>query len=159
MKIVDGNHLAATERRLKVLRGNAAAPLPGQALVVYDPQLDLMTNLIPCEDGHAQERSLLAAVLDLVHEGEVWIEDRNFCTTEYVFGIGQRQAYFIIRQHAANLHWEERSGWASCGRCATGEVYEQSVRLWTEDGREMICRRIKLQLDHRRVMGTRNYMC
>lgn len=147
MKIVDGNHLAATERRLKVLRGNAAAPLPGQALVVYDPQLDLMTNIIPCEDGHAQERSLMAAVLDLVHEGEVWIEDRNFCTTEYVFGIRKRQAYFIIRQHAGNLHWEELSGWASCGRCATGEVYEQSVRLWAEDGREMICRRIKLQLD------------
>ena len=147
VKIVDGNHLAATQRRLKVLRGDAAAPLPGQALVVYDPQLDLMTNIIPCEDGHAQERSLMAAVLDLVQEREVWIEDRNFCTTEYVFGIRQRLAYFIIRQHAGNLHWEELGKWTVCGRCATGEVYEQSVRLWTEDGREMVCRRIKLQLD------------
>ena len=55
-KVLDGNHLAATERRLKVLRRQAAAPLPGQALVVYDPQLDLMTNIVPCEDGHAQER-------------------------------------------------------------------------------------------------------
>ena len=62
VKIVDGNHLAATDRRLKELRGQAAAPLPGQALVVYDPQLDLMTEIIPCEDGHAQERSLLAQV-------------------------------------------------------------------------------------------------
>jgi hypothetical protein len=147
VQVVDGNHLAATERRLDVLRGQAAAPLPGLALVVYDPQLDLMTNILPCEDGHAQERSLLSTLLDLVHEGEVWIEDRNFCTTEFVFGIRQRQAYFIVRQHAANLHWEELSAWTFCGRCATGEVYEQSVRLWTEDGREMICRRIKLKLD------------
>jgi IS4 transposase len=147
VKIIDGNHLAATERRLKVLRGQAAAPLPGQALVVYDPQLDLMTHFLPCEDGHAQERSLLSQVLPLVQEGEVWVEDRNFCTTEFLFGIQKRNAYFVIRQHAGNLHWEEQSEWTYCGRTATGEVYEQSVRLWTEDGREMVCRRIRLQLD------------
>ena len=85
VKVVDGNHLAATEHRLKVLRGQAAAPLPGQALVVYDPQLDLMTDIIPCEDGHAQERSLLAQVLPLIGEGDIWIEDRNFCTTDFVY--------------------------------------------------------------------------
>jgi len=147
VQIIDGNHLAATERRLKVLRGQAAAPLPGQALVVYDPQVDLMTHIIPCEDGHAQERSLLSQVLPLIQEGEVWIEDRNFCTTEFVFGIRERKAYFLIRQHAGNLHWEEQSAWTSCGRCETGAVYEQTVRLWTEDGREMVCRRIRLQLD------------
>jgi hypothetical protein len=147
VQIVDGNHLAATERRLKVLRGQAAAPLPGQALVVYDPQLDLMTHLIPCADGHAQERSWLSQVLPLIHEGEVWIEDRNFCTTEFVFGIRERKAYFLIRQHAGNLHWEEHSGWTSGGRSETGAVCEQTVRLWTEDGREMVCRRIRLQLD------------
>jgi IS4 transposase len=147
VKVIDGNHLAATERRLKVLRGQAAAPLPGQALVVYDPQLDVMTNIVPCEDGYAQERSLITALLELVQEGEVWIEDRNFCTTEFVFGVQERQAYFLVRQHAGNLHWEERSEWTWCGRCATGEVYEQSVRLWTDAGREMVCRRIRLQLD------------
>ena len=31
VKVLDGNHLAATEQRLKALRGTAAAPLPGQA--------------------------------------------------------------------------------------------------------------------------------
>jgi IS4 transposase len=147
VKIVDGNHLAATERRLQELRGQAAAPLPGQALVVYDPQLDLMTEIIPCADGHAQERTLLAQVLLLVNQGEVWIEDRNFCTTEFVFGIHARQAYFLIRQHAGNLHWEELSKPTFWGRCATGEVYEESVRLWTEDGRELVCHRIRLKLD------------
>jgi len=142
VKVVDGNHLAATEHRLKVLRRQAAAPLPGQALVVYDPQLDLMTDIIPCEDGHAQERSLLAQVLPLVGEGDVWIEDRNFCTTDFVFGVRDRKGYFLIRQHAGNLHWEALGEPTPCGRCATGEVYEQSVRLWAEDGREMVCRRI-----------------
>jgi hypothetical protein len=106
-----------------------------------------MTYFLPCEDGHAQERSLLSQVLPLVDEGEVWIEDRNFCTTEFVFGIQKRNAYFIIRQHAGNLHWQEQSEWRHAGRSATGEVYEQSVRLWTEDGREMVCRRVRLHLD------------
>jgi hypothetical protein len=146
-KVVDGNHLAATERRLKVLRQQAAAPLPGQALVVYDPQLDLMTHVLPCEDGHAQERSLLAQVLSLVGEGEVWIEDRNFCTTDFLFGIHDRKAYFLIRQHAGNLHWGALSEPTPYGRCATGEAYEQSVRLRAEGGREMACRRITLKLD------------
>ena len=126
VRIIDGNHLAASERRLQVLRGQAAAPLPGQALVVYDPQSDLMTHLIPCTDGHAQERSLLSQVLPLLHEGEGWIEDRNFCTTDFVFGIQERKAYFIIRQHAGNqpskhdhllatLHFMSSRAVATCG--------------------------------------------
>jgi len=37
IKALDGNHLASTERGLKVLRGCAAGPLPGQSLVVLEP--------------------------------------------------------------------------------------------------------------------------
>src|SRR5678815_1851647 len=37
LRIVDGNHLAATEHRLKELRVTRSGPLPGQALVVLDP--------------------------------------------------------------------------------------------------------------------------
>jgi len=146
-KVVDGNHLAATERRLKVLRRQAAAPLPGQALVVYDPQLDRMTHTLPCEGGHAQERPLLAEVLSLVGEGEVWIEGRNSCTTDFLFGIRDRKAHLLVRQHAGSVPWEALSEPSPCGRCATGAVYEQSVRLEAEDGRGMVCRRITLKLD------------
>ncbi|MBK4738610.1 hypothetical protein [Noviherbaspirillum pedocola] len=59
LRIVDGNHLPATEKRLKPLRGFRGAALPGQSLVVYDPELNLVVDLVPCEDGHAQERSLM----------------------------------------------------------------------------------------------------
>ena len=58
-KIVDGNHLRRTDRRIGELRELNAAPLPGQALVVFDPQYRLVVDVLPCEDGHAQERSLL----------------------------------------------------------------------------------------------------
>jgi hypothetical protein len=37
VKILDGNHLAGTEHRIKELRTMRAGALPGQALVVLDP--------------------------------------------------------------------------------------------------------------------------
>ena len=58
-RILDGNHLAATEHRLEVLRYTNSGPLPGQALAVLDPDRMLIVDLFPCDDGHAQERSLL----------------------------------------------------------------------------------------------------
>jgi hypothetical protein len=52
-KILDGNHLAATEHRIAELRTIAAGPLPGHALVVLEPDRMLATDVFPCEDGHA----------------------------------------------------------------------------------------------------------
>lgn len=52
VKILDGNHLAATERRLAVLRHVGSAPLPGHALVILDPALMLAIDVFACEDGH-----------------------------------------------------------------------------------------------------------
>src|SRR5713101_2475712 len=73
-KVLDGNHLSATEHRLKALRSTWAAPLPGQALVVLDQHRMLITDVFLSEDGHAQERSIIDAVLQTVHSGELWIE-------------------------------------------------------------------------------------
>jgi hypothetical protein len=58
LRIVDGNKIAATDRRLKALRGQSAAPLPGFALVVFEPAWNLITHTVLCRDGHAQERKL-----------------------------------------------------------------------------------------------------
>lgn len=100
MKVLDGNHLSATEHRLKELRGTWAAPLPGQAFVVLDQQRMLITDVLLTEDGHAQERSVIDQLLHSVHEGELWIEDRNFCTRRLMFGMARRGASFLVRQHA-----------------------------------------------------------
>ena len=83
-----------------------AGALPGQALVVLDPSLMLVTDVVLCEDGHAQERSLLGQILEIVRAKDVWIDDRNFCTTGFLFGIARCEAFFVVRQHAATLHWE-----------------------------------------------------
>ncbi|MGF1581892.1 MAG: hypothetical protein ACFCD0_21400 [Gemmataceae bacterium] len=62
LRIVNGNHLARTDRRLAEQRGHSAAFLPGQTLCIYDPDCDLITDMIGCEDGHAQERSLFQPI-------------------------------------------------------------------------------------------------
>lgn len=51
VKILDGNHLAGTEHRLKKLRTTRAGALPGKALVVLDPQAMLVGDVFCCEDG------------------------------------------------------------------------------------------------------------
>src|SRR5215218_8524485 len=75
VKILDGNALAGTDHRLKELRQTTAAALPGKSLVVLDPASGLAIDVIPCEDGHAQERSLLADVIRTVEPRDLWIED------------------------------------------------------------------------------------
>jgi len=80
VKFLDGNCLEATDHRLKVLRGTRAGALPGKSLVVFDPALGIALDVFPCEEGHAQERSLLSAVADTVQEADLWVMDRNFST-------------------------------------------------------------------------------
>jgi hypothetical protein len=147
VRILDGNHLAATQHRLKELRQLRSGPLPGQALVVYDPQWQLVTHVVPCEDGHAQERALLGQVLPWVQAKDVWVADRNFCTTDFLFGIVARGGCFVIRQHAQTLHWRLRGKRRYCGRSATGRVYEQAVELTDDEGHILTGRRVTIELD------------
>ena len=145
-RIIDGNHLAATERRLAVLRQSKAGPLPGHALVILDPALMLAVDMIPCEDGHAQERSLFADVLSRVVPGDLWIGDRNFCTVGFLQGVATRDGKFVIRQHA-NLPIASSGTLRRRGRCATGAVFEQSVTIVGDDGEPIKLRRIVVHLD------------
>jgi hypothetical protein len=99
VRLLDGNHLAATEHRLKELRSYAGGALPGQALVVYDPDLDLVVDVVPCENGHTQEHALLAALEPRIAAGQVWVMDRNFCVLSWLHQIAARPAYFVVREH------------------------------------------------------------
>jgi IS4 transposase len=146
IKVLDGNHLASTEHRLKALRGTWAAPLPGQALVVLDQQRMLITDVVLSEDGHAQERSLIAQVLQRVEEDQLWIEDRNFCTLGLMFGMARRGAAFVVRQHG-QLQGELLGRAKRTGTTRSGPVYEQAMRVRDPHSDEtMQIRRITLQL-------------
>lgn len=147
VKILDGNHLRRTQRRIGPLREVNGAPLPGQALVVLDPETRLVLDVFPCEDGHAQERSLLPQVLETVQPKDVWIDDRNFCTADFLCGIHQRQAFFITRQHAQTPRCELIGKRVAADRCETGRVFEQAARIFRSDGSSLAVRRITIQLD------------
>lgn len=146
-KLLDGNHFRRTDRRIGELREINGAPLPGQALVVLDPQLMMATDVIPCEDGHAQERSLLPQILETVQRSEVWIADRNFCTAKFLFGIMARRAHFIIREHATSPPRELVGRRQKVCTCNTGIIYEQKLRIWDNQGSEKIVRRITVDLN------------
>jgi Transposase DDE domain len=145
-RIVDGNHFGATDRRLAVLRESKAGPLPAQALVVLEPGLMLATHMIPCEDAHAQERSLLGKVLDLVEARDLWIADRNFCTFGFLHQIQRRDGVFAVRHHAG-MPPASSGELQACGRCDGGAVFEQEVTFRNDSKNEMTLRRVVVKLD------------
>ena len=145
VKIIDGNHLAATEHRIEELRTIGGGPLPGHGLVVLEPDRMLVTDVFPCEDGHAQERSMLPQVLPTVAASDLWIADRNFCTTGFLFGIAARARCF----HSPTcpdfgLRPDGRA--PQIGRCPTGVIYEQTMRLMDEEGKFLDVRRVTIVL-------------
>lgn len=145
IKLLDGNCIESTEHRLTVLRGTSAGALPGKALVLFDPQLGLAMDVFPCEDGHAQERSLLSAVLATIQAQDLIIADRNFCVVETMFRIYKKSAFFIFRHHAStpykplnSLKFSEKS--------ATGDVFEQEVEITGSDDEKLQIRRVVVEL-------------
>src|SRR3954451_16864448 len=146
-RILDGNHLPGSEHRIKELRTLRAGALPGHTLVVLDPDLMLVVDAIPCEDGHAQERSLLDQVEATVRPGDLWIADRNFCTTGFVFGVHRRGGRFVIRQHASTLHYTLVGKRKARGRIDTGAVFEQTLRATNDADEVVFLRRVTVVLD------------
>jgi IS4 transposase len=147
VRLVDGNHLAASDKRIKPLRGFRGAALPGHSLVVYDPDLDMAVDMVPCEDGHAQERSLTAPLLERAQAGDLWMGDRNFSTRALLAGWQERGCGFIVREHGATPHPQARTALVRQGRIATGAVYEQQVTIEDEAGQPLVWRRIELHLN------------
>jgi Transposase DDE domain len=145
VRILDGNHLSATEHRLEELRTTWAAPLPGKVLAVLEPETGLATEVFLTPDGHAQERSLLDEVLQTVRPHDVWIADRNFCTLKFLFEIAKKLGFFIIRQHGTlkgKLHGRR----VFKGDGPTGKVYEQTV-AFTYEEKTYKLRRITIELN------------
>ena len=148
VRIIDGNHLPASEKRLAPLRGFRGAALPGQSLVVFDPDLGLVVDLEPHEDGHAQERVMLPAILGRVRAGELWIGDRNFSTTAVILAIVLRGAHFLFREHGASPNPTPTGLRRKIGRIETGVIYEQRVTIKADGDKVLTLRRIELELDY-----------
>jgi IS4 transposase len=145
-RLLDGNHLAATEHRLFETRSDSAAPLPGQALVFYDPRLMLIDDVVPCEDGHAQERSLLDEVVTRLNVRDLVIADRNFCVRQFLLAILAKGSFFAIREHK-KLAWQMAGRLRERGRIEGARVREQRIRILNDEGKKVFLRRVLLDLD------------
>jgi hypothetical protein len=152
--ILDGSRLAATERRLKETRRLKGGPLPGQGLAVLDADRGLISDFLPCADGHEQERAQLAEWVDLLEPNQLWIADRNFCTKLLFFECRLNQACFLVRRHAG-LQLEPCGAMRRVGRCATGTVCEQEVVVRGDGDEQAVLRRMMIQLDKPTAEGER----
>jgi len=145
IKILDGNYLQATERRIAELRTMWDAPLPGRALVVWDQPSRLVRDVFLTEHGLASERSLLGQVLETVEPHDIWIADRNFCTLGFLVGLANRRAHFVIRQHG-QLQGRPQGKRRQAGQTPQGEkLWEQAVVI-THRGQSLTIRRITVAL-------------
>lgn len=146
-RVLDGNVVAGSEHRLKALRRWLNACLPGKSLVVYEPGSGLVTDVVLCEDAYTQERALLGQVLPRVRAKDLFIADRNFCTTRFVFGLSAAGAAVIVRQHRRTLPCRALDRPRHCGETETGVVYEQSVQA-TDPGTGAVLqlRRVEIRL-------------
>jgi IS4 transposase len=129
LRIVDGNHLPASEKRLQPLRGHRGAALPGHSLVVYDPDVGLVCDVVACEDAHESERVGVQPLVDGAQPGQLWIADRHFCTHAIVQGFSQAGASFIVREHARHPRLIRQGGWGDPSRIDTGRLREQAIEV------------------------------
>jgi len=144
VRVLDGNHLPASEKRLAPLRGFRGAALPGQSLVVYDPDSGLVSDLVACEDAHASERAAVTPLLDSAQPGELWIADRHFCTRTVLQAWQDAGAGFIVREHARHPRLLTQGAWHARGRGETGQLREQAIEIKDQ---QAPWRRIELALD------------
>jgi IS4 transposase len=146
LRVLDGNHLPASEKRLAPLRGFRGAALPGHTLVVYDPDSALVRDILACEDAHQSERVGAAELVAGAQPRQAWIADRHFCTEALLRGLDERQAGFIVREHARHPRLAERGSWSECVDSETGRVREQAIRLASQAADTPSWRRIEIAL-------------
>lgn len=145
VKSVDGNCLEASAHRLKELRDATGRALPGTSLVVYAPARGVVTDVLPCAKGHAQERSRFGAVLDTVEAGDLWIEDRHVCPRALLCAIDTRGAFCVTREHQG-FPFAIVTPLRSSGRTPTGQVAQQRVWVVEAHGHKPIFRRLRSKL-------------
>lgn len=145
-RMVDGNQLAATEHRIKELRSIASGPLPGKTLVVWNADLEMISDVYCSPDGYTQERQMMLDVLDHVQPDELWIADRNFCTTRILRQMREREAFFVIRRHAQNAPFHLIGLERRAGETQTGVVYENLVKIEDGEGGSFDARLVRVYL-------------
>ena len=148
VKILDGTMPDGSEHRLGVLRQLRAAGLPAQAVIVYDLETGICDRIAADEDAYTCEKPLAETLLQEAVSGEVYLGDRGFCTCRLMGQVIARQAFFVFREHAHDMVYEQECPDKRRGRCSSGQVLEGQVRLCNRSGTGVWpLRRVHVQLD------------
>ena len=83
--------------------------------------------------------------------------DRNMCTLDFLGGIAQRQAFFLMREHQ-NLPWQALSDLERVGQVDAGEVWEQTIQIQVA-GVTLSLRRVVLRLRQPTRHGDGEIVC
>ena len=75
------------------------------------------------------------------------IADRNFCTTDFLFGIVHRDGSFVIRQHASTLHYTLVGKRKAPGQIEPGAVLSRGFGPPTRQARSSSCGGVWVVLD------------
>jgi hypothetical protein len=140
----DGNHLAGTQKRLKVLRGEGAAALPGMSVVVRDDRTGLLSRLACSEDADTSARALAGQVAGWVRPDDLVVADRCYCFFALRRRLLGKDAFFVVRHHP-QVVLNEISELRHVGTSRSGEVYEQEVEAGPP-GQRVRLRRVVVRL-------------
>jgi hypothetical protein len=103
-------------------------------LVGLAPPPRLATEVVWCEDGHAQERSLLGqGLLPWVSPDDLWMADRTCCPVDFRWGMAARGGAFVRRPHG-HLQGPVGGSRTYKGAVDTGKVYEPRLALGHAQG-------------------------
>ena len=142
---IDGNVLAKSDKRLKVLRNVKGAPLPGKIVARFDLQRQVFDRTYVLLDGHSQESTCCAQIVDDLVAKDVIIADRHYCIVGFLENIAAASGCFVIRHHG-RLKGVLLGKRQRIGRIYSGRVYEQEMRLSAAED-AMTVRRITVELD------------
>lgn len=125
--VLDGNHLKAVHHRIKALRGLPQAALPGTCIALLDADRKLFIDAFLLQDGHAGEGQVLPDVTARLRPRDLLLADRNFCLREFAAAVEDRQAFFLLRQHANRFPLKLLGERVYVGDSETGRIYEQQA--------------------------------
>jgi hypothetical protein len=147
VRVVDGNHLPHTDKRLAATRDVRGAALPGVALVVYDPEAGLVVDVAPCEDAYAGEATVATSLIAAAAPGDLWLLDRNFATRGFFDALLAHDVDVLAREKDTIPNPTVVGRRRRLGRIETGVVYETPVTLPLANGCVRTLRRIEVELD------------
>jgi len=127
LRVFDGNHLPAGQKRLAPLRGLRSAALPGHTPVARDPDNALVCDIVACEDAYGSERTGAAVPVESARARQVWIGDRHSCTQAILQGLAGRGAACIVRGHGRHPRLQSCGPWREPVEVETGRVREQAI--------------------------------